>query len=314
MIGGASVIFGRAIGALLGRERPPWLSAATGFAALVIVAPLLLRLPGRGTTAAIVLGLLLIGAARIAYRDLRRAGDAGDWRLGIAVALIVVAAASIPFVISDRVGVLGSGVYTNDHAAQLYWADWLQHGFGPEPSAVRFGYPVGPQAVAAIAATVTGTNLVDAFNGLLLAIPALTALTALGALTAMPAGAPDRDRGAHRAPLPGRVLSRPERLQGDGDGVARGRLRDLPRGSIGRGGGPRRPPGGVAAGLRRARVAGAGRGVHVQRPGARLVRPRGCRCGSRSRASPGAAWSSGASCAAGCAPTGCRSGSPCCWS
>ena len=188
VIGGASVIFGRAIGALLGRERPPWLSAATGFAALVIVAPLLLRLPGRGTTAAIVLGLLLIGAVRIAYRDLRRAGDARDWRLGIAVALIVVAAASIPFVISDRVGALGSGVYTNDHAAQLYWTDWLQHGFGPEPNAVRFGYPVGPQAVAAIAATVTGTNLVDAFNGLLLAIPALTALTALGALTAMPVG------------------------------------------------------------------------------------------------------------------------------
>ena len=53
---------------------------------------------------------------------------------------------------NDRVGVLGEGIYTNDHAAQLYWADWLQHGFGPEPSAVRFGYPIGPQAVAAIAA------------------------------------------------------------------------------------------------------------------------------------------------------------------
>ena len=69
---------------------------------------------------------------------------------------------------------LGEGVYTNDHAAQLYWADWLQHGFGPEPSAVRFGYPVGPQAVAVIAAQVTGASLVSAFNGLLLAIPALT--------------------------------------------------------------------------------------------------------------------------------------------
>ena len=84
---------------------------------------------------------------------------------------------------------LGEGVYTNDHAAQLYWADWLQHGFGPEPSAVRFGYPIGPQAVAVIAAQVTGATLVSAFNGLLLAIPVLTALTALGGLRGAAGGA-----------------------------------------------------------------------------------------------------------------------------
>jgi len=184
----ASLVCGRAILALLGRERPAWLAGATGFAALVIAAPLLLRLPGRTTTAAIILGLVLIGAAWIAVRDVRRSGDAHLWPLGTAAALIVVAAASLPFLISDSVGVLGQGVYTNDHAAQLYWTDWLQHGFGPEPSAVRFGYPVGPQALVAIAATVTGASLVSAFNGLLLAIPALTALTALGALTTMPPG------------------------------------------------------------------------------------------------------------------------------
>ena len=63
--------------------------------------------------------------------------------------------------ITDRVGVLGEGIYTNDHAAQLYWADWLQHGFGPEPSAVRFGYPIGPQAVAVIAAGRPGRILVE---------------------------------------------------------------------------------------------------------------------------------------------------------
>jgi hypothetical protein len=78
--------------------------------------------------------------------------------------------------------VLGEGIYTNDHAAQLYWAEWLRSGFGPEPSAVRFGYPIGPQAVAVIAAEVTGSSLVDSFNGLLLAIPALTGLAALAAL------------------------------------------------------------------------------------------------------------------------------------
>ncbi|MQA74150.1 MAG: hypothetical protein GEU88_07405 [Solirubrobacterales bacterium] len=99
---------------------------------------------------------------------------------------IVIALATIPFALNDRVGILGMGIYTNDHAAQLYWADWLQHGLGPEPSGVRFGYPIGPQSVAVIAAQVSGTSLVSAFNGLLLAIPALTALTALGALTRVP--------------------------------------------------------------------------------------------------------------------------------
>ena len=154
----------------------------------MVAAPLLIRLPGRATTAAILIGLAVIAAAAIALRDLRRTGEAPGWQVAVGAVAIVLAATTLPFLISDRVGVLGEGVYTNDHAAQLYWADWLQHGFGPEPSAVRFGYPIGPQAVAVIAAQVTGASLVSAFNGLLLAIPVLTALTALAALERMPGG------------------------------------------------------------------------------------------------------------------------------
>jgi len=188
LICAASLAIGRAILVALGGPRPAWLSAATGFAALVIAAPLLIRLPGRATTAAILIGIAVIAGAAISIRDLRRPGGAEGWKLGAGVVVIVLAVAAVPFLVSDHVGVLGEGVYTNDHAAQLYWADWLQRGFGPEPSAVRFGYPIGPQAVAVIAAQVTGASLVSAFNGLLLAIPALTALTALAGLQRMPAG------------------------------------------------------------------------------------------------------------------------------
>jgi hypothetical protein len=181
----ASLVIGRALLALARWPRPAWLSGATGLAALVIVSPFLIRLPGRATTAAIVIGVLAVEAALVVawYRGRERVPQ---WPMGLAAALIVIALASLPFLLNDRVGVLGQGIYTNDHAAQLFWADWLQHGFGPEPSAVSFGYPIGPQAVAAIAATATGTTLVDSFNGLLLAIPALTALAALGALGELP--------------------------------------------------------------------------------------------------------------------------------
>ncbi|MGH2951634.1 MAG: hypothetical protein ACRDKX_06290, partial [Solirubrobacterales bacterium] len=113
-------------------------------------------------------------------------GPGGQGWIGPAVALITIALATLPFLFNEATGVLGQGIYTNDHAAQLYWGDWLQNGFGPEPTAVGFGYPVGPQAVAAISAELTGTSLVAAFNGLLLAIPALTALAALGALGDLP--------------------------------------------------------------------------------------------------------------------------------
>src|SRR3954468_3652325 len=60
LIAAASFIFGRALLFALGRSRPTWLSGAVGFGLLVIAAPILIRLPGQATTAAIVLLLLLL--------------------------------------------------------------------------------------------------------------------------------------------------------------------------------------------------------------------------------------------------------------
>ena len=193
-------MLGRALLHIVGLSVHTWLGGVVGFAVLTIACPLLIRLPGRGITVAVLLGLAMIGGMLYLWREDRggrllarraptaepAAGDAAEtgppgeghpqstWALGVLVALIILVAASLPFAFNERNGVLGEGVYTNDQAAQLYWTDWLQHGLGPEPNAVRFGYPTGPQSVAATVAEATNTSLLDSFNGLLLAIPILT--------------------------------------------------------------------------------------------------------------------------------------------
>ena len=183
----ASLVLGRALLHLLGRTDATWLAGAVGFAALTVAAPLLIRLPGRAATVAVLAGVALVGSLYVLWRS-RGSRPRTDPGVPLAVIVIVLAAASLPFVFNERNGPLGEGVYTNDQGAQLYWTDWLQHGVGPEPKAVQFGYPSGPQSVAAVAAEATNASLLEAFNGLLVAIPVLTALAALAALDWLPAG------------------------------------------------------------------------------------------------------------------------------
>ena len=188
----ASVVIGRGAMLFAGWRRPEWVAGAVGLAVMVVLAPFLVRLPGRGLTAAILLALLTIACAVVTRRAVPAVKPPGEPAargqhvVAIVVVLVVVALASLPFLFNERTGVLGEGIYTNDQAAQLYWADWLGDGFGPQPKAVQFGYPVGPQALAASVSEGTGIDLVAAFNGLLIAIPALTALAALSVLAGLP--------------------------------------------------------------------------------------------------------------------------------
>ena len=70
----ASLLLGRAILGLLGWPRPVWLSGAAGFAALVVVSPFLVRLPGRALTAAVVVGIACALAAVVLWRRRDRGG------------------------------------------------------------------------------------------------------------------------------------------------------------------------------------------------------------------------------------------------
>ncbi len=191
VIVGAAFIIGRAFLFALGRTRPTWLSAAVGFAVLVVACPLLIHFPGRAKTTAILVALAAVAALALMRRRFFAARpEAGSEEpapraahlTALATVLVTLVLTCVPFGLNASSGVLGEGVYTNDQAAQLYWTDWLQNGDGPEPSAVRFGYPTGPQALTAAAAEVTGASLEHAFDGLLVAIAVIGALAALSAL------------------------------------------------------------------------------------------------------------------------------------
>jgi hypothetical protein len=179
LICAASLLVGRALLRLAGRDSWSWLAPAVGFGALLTASGGLARAPGHGTSATLGLVLLLLAAAVIAAPRLRPNREA--LRQGLPVALVVVLILSIPFAMTARWGLLGVG-FNNDLGLHLAWAEWLRSGTGPTPEA---GYPLGPHGLAVAVAAVPGIGLGQAFVGQILAIGVLTGLTALGALAGL---------------------------------------------------------------------------------------------------------------------------------
>ncbi len=176
LICAASLLVGRAVLSLCGRERWSWLEPAVGFGAILTVTGVLARAPGHGTSATLGVLALLALAAALAWQ--RPYAAAGAVRAGLPVALLVALALAIPFAVAGRWGLLGVG-FNNDLGLHLAWAEWLRSGFGPVPEP---GYPLGPHGLAVAAAAVPGVGLGQAFVGEIVAIGVLTGLTALGAL------------------------------------------------------------------------------------------------------------------------------------
>ncbi len=174
-----SLVLGTAILALSGIEHDGPLAAPVGFAALLVIAGLCVRLPGRAATCAVVVAVVVLVSALYVVRA---PGRSPFPCRTVAVAVAAVLAAMIPFAAAGRVGLLGVGI--NDDMSEHLLAAWTLQGHAPISTAklIGSGYPIGPHAIAAAVSAATGISLERAFTGLMVAVPALLALAAAAAI------------------------------------------------------------------------------------------------------------------------------------
>jgi hypothetical protein len=176
-IAAASACVGQAIFCLCGRRRWSWLSPAVGLAAIVAVAWGTVRLPGDGAAAAIAVGVVVV--ASLAYLRGRVSGLRPSVAVGLPALLGALLAASLPFVVERRFGILGTGL-NPDMSQHLLAANRLAH--GESARLLAQGYPLGPHALVVAASKATGASLVHAFDGLALAIAVCATLAPLALL------------------------------------------------------------------------------------------------------------------------------------
>ena len=182
LIVAASLLLGAAVMAIAGLPRHSAGVPATGLSALLVICGVAVKLPGHAVTAAIVAGVCLIAC----FVVFGRGQPNGAFRTGAVVALLGAAlVAAIPFMASGRVGILGQGLVNDDMASHLLFTEWVSSHAGPTPDLIKDGYPLGPHAIVAAAAKVSGANLIEGFAGLTGAIAGLLALTTYGALPAV---------------------------------------------------------------------------------------------------------------------------------
>lgn len=177
---GSSLAIGQAALALCGVRRWSWLSPAVGLALLCGVCWGTVRLPGRGTTSVLIVLLLTVAAA--VYLRVRVEAGRGALLAGKPVALVALAAASLPFLVEGHFGILGTG-FNPDMSQHLLAADRLADGGGGQLLAQ--GYPLGPHAIV-VALDALGIGLVQGFTGLTMAALVLAGLTALAAFEDLP--------------------------------------------------------------------------------------------------------------------------------
>ncbi len=176
----ASLLLGSAVMAISGLPRHSPVGPAAGISALLVICGIAVKLPGHAVTAAVTVGIALVGCFVVFGRT---RAPAGAVRIGAIVVVIGAAlVVAIPFATSGRVGILGQGLVNDDMASHLLFTEWISSHAGPTPDLIKGGYPLGPHAIVAATSKVSGASLIEGFAGLTGAIAVLLALTAYGAL------------------------------------------------------------------------------------------------------------------------------------
>ncbi|MEK6252674.1 MAG: hypothetical protein AABM43_12235 [Actinomycetota bacterium] len=174
----ASLAIGQAALAVCGWRRWSWLAPATGLALVTALCWATVRLPGDGVISAIAVVLLTITS--LAFLLGRVEGVGAALRDGAPVAIGALVAASLPFIVEGRFGILGTS-FNPDMSQHLLAADRLAQ--GSDSQLLAQGYPLGPHAIVVALNKGLGVGLVHGFGGLTLAVSVLASLTALAALS-----------------------------------------------------------------------------------------------------------------------------------
>ena len=176
----ASCLVGQGVFALCGRRQWSWLAPAVGLSVLTAVAWGTVRLPGEGAASLIAIGALTLACLVFL---IGRVDDLGDSvRVGLSVAVVALLAASLPFLVEGRFGILGTGL-NPDMSQHLFAADQLAHGEGGR--LLSQGYPLGPHSLVVAVSKGTGGSLVHCFDGLMLAISVAATLAPLALVGAL---------------------------------------------------------------------------------------------------------------------------------
>lgn len=177
---GASHLVGRTVLGLAHSRVSQWLAPGVGLATMIVVAGAATQLSGSASVAAVALALLTAWAL---FRSWAR--PTLTWRGALVVACPVLLAL-LPFVASERFGVLGVS-FNNDTSVHLLWAEGLRDEFARGKFIPPDFYPLGPHALVAALGELTAIELATLFNALAIVTLVCTACAAQAFLSRAPA-------------------------------------------------------------------------------------------------------------------------------